>query len=78
MTNRTLAGFSLVTDTRLTRAAMTAVLVAAVLTTSIGCGRIWASNGTNLRHSGPVEPPEPAEPAGPRAGDGHRAGRQPR
>ena len=38
MTNRTLTGFSWVTNTRLTRVTMTAVLVAAVLATSIGCG----------------------------------------
>jgi hypothetical protein len=38
MTNRTLRGSSLLMNTRLTRATMTAVLIAVILGTSIGCG----------------------------------------
>ena len=50
MTNRTLAGFSLVTNTRLTRVPMTAVLNAVILSTTIGCGR------------GPTAPNPPTPP----------------
>lgn len=38
MTNRTLRGFSLLLNTRLTRVIMAAVLIAVILATSIGCG----------------------------------------
>jgi hypothetical protein len=61
MTNRTLPGFSLLMNARLTRVTITAVLVAAVLATSIGCG-----HQTNLTAPGPLT----LAPPSPRADDG--------
>ena len=51
---------------------MTAVLIAVILATSIGCGHQTESNGTKPAHTGSVEPAEP------RADDEHRAGREQR
>jgi hypothetical protein len=62
MTNRTLAGFSLVTNTRVTRVTMTAVLVAAVLTTSVGCGYQRSPTAPTLFTPAPSSPPSPPSP----------------
>ena len=59
MTNRTLSGFSLVTNTRLTRVTMTAVFVAAMLATSIGCGRQSNPTASNPLTLAPSSPPSP-------------------
>ena len=68
MTNRTLAGFSLIANTRWTRVTMRAVLVAAVLTTSIGCGQYGSPTAPTFltpAPSGPPSPPSPSSPHGP-------------
>jgi hypothetical protein len=55
MTNRPLTGFSLVTNTRLTRKSMTAVLIAVILATSTGCG-----NQTSPTAPNPLAPAPPS------------------
>jgi hypothetical protein len=52
MTNRTLRGFSLLMIARLRRVTMTAVLIAVILATSIGCG-------PQTRPTGPTPPTPP-------------------
>jgi hypothetical protein len=59
MTNRTLTGFSLVTNTRLTRVTMTAVLIAVILATSIGCGHQTSPTAPNPLTPAPSSPPDP-------------------
>ena len=59
MTNRTLTGFSLVADTRLTRVTMTAVLIAVILATSIGCGHQTSPTAPNPLTQAPSSPPSP-------------------
>jgi hypothetical protein len=59
MTNRTLTGFSLVTNTRLTRVTMTAVLIAVILATSIGCGHQTSPTAPNPLTPAASSPPDP-------------------
>lgn len=59
MTNRTLPGFSLLISTRLTRAAMTAVLIAVLLATSIGCGHETSPTTPTSITPAPSSPPSP-------------------
>ena len=63
MTNRTLAG--LVAKMRLTGVATTAVLLAAVLTTSIGCGQYGSPTAPTFVTPAPSSPPSPPSPPGP-------------
>jgi hypothetical protein len=65
MTNSTRAGFSSVTDPRSTRAAVTAVLVATALTTSIGCGEYRPPTAPTFVTPAPSSPPSPPSPQGP-------------
>ena len=65
MTNRTLTGLSLVTNTRLTRVTMTAVLIAVILATSIGCG-----NQTSPTAPNPLTPAPPTTNTVPAANNG--------
>ena len=63
MTNRTLAG--LVANMRLTGVATTAVLLAAVLTTSIGCGQYGSPTAPTFVTPAPSSPPNPPSPPSP-------------
>ena len=65
MTNRTLAGFALIAKTRWTRVTMRAVLVAAVLTTSIGCGQYGSPTAPTFVTPAPSSPPNPPNPPSP-------------
>ena len=59
MTNRTLTGFALVMNRQLTRVTMTAVLIAVVLATSIGCGHQTSPTAPNPLTPAPSSPPSP-------------------
>ena len=59
MTNRTLTGFFLVTNTRLTRVTITAVLIAVILATSIGCGHPTSPTAPNPLTPTQSSPPSP-------------------
>lgn len=59
MTNRALAGFSLVTDPQLTKVTRTAVLVATMLATSIGCGHPRSPTAPNPLTPAPSSSPSP-------------------
>ena len=58
MTNRTLTGFSMV-NTRSTRVAMAAVLIAVMIATSIGCGHQTSPTAPNPFIPAPPSPPSP-------------------
>ena len=59
MTDRTLQGLSLLMKTRLTRPTTTAVLIAVLLTTSIGCGGQASPTAPNPPTPAPLTPPGP-------------------
>lgn len=59
MTNRPLTRFPVVMKTRLTRPPMRAVLVAGLLTTSIGCGHQTSPTAPNPLTPAPSSPPSP-------------------
>ena len=59
MTNRTLPGFSLLLNTRLTRVTMTAGLIAVIVATSIGCGHQTGPTAPNPLTPAPSSPPSP-------------------
>ena len=61
MTNRTLPGFSL-RNTRLTRSAMMAVLIALPFATGIGCGDQTSPTAPTLPTAAPSSPPIPVPP----------------
>ena len=59
MTSRTRPGFSVVMNTRLTRVTMTAVLIALILATSIGCGHQTSPTAPTPLTPAPSSPPSP-------------------
>ena len=70
MTNRTLTGLSFVTNTQLTRVTMTAVLIAVILATSIGCGHQTSPTAPNPLTPAPQPSPSPTTTMVPAANNG--------
>ena len=62
MTNSTLTARSTVTNTRLTRVTTIAVLIAASIATSIGCGHQTSPTAPTPRTSAPPRPPSSSSP----------------